>query len=220
MNARTRHAEPRPNRAATSAICSLALAMLLSPAGCSLGGSSTVSAENDRLRREVLGLHDQVSKLQGETEELKRKLAAASNAQSLPPDAIAALPVVTHVEVGSYSNLIPPGGAASAVRVEFYPRDGRDRFVQCVGQVNIEALLLPADVGKGEPRRIGRLTLDPGALREAYRSGILGTYYEGIVPLESGLSEGSREGSVLVRLEFIDATNNQVYKAERTITAR
>ncbi|MFA6045365.1 MAG: hypothetical protein WC718_10310 [Phycisphaerales bacterium] len=220
MIARTRPSQSRLAIAAKAAWLSLAVMVLLAPAGCSIGGSSSVSAENDRLRREVMGLQDQVSKLQGETDELKAKLATTAKAQGMNPDVIASLPVVTHVDIGAFSNIIPPMGAATGVRVEFYPKDGRNRFVQCVGQVNIEALLLPADIGKGEPKRIGSLTLDAPALREAYRSGMLGTYYEAAVPLDTSMSEAAREGSVLVRLEFIDGTNDQIHKAERTITAR
>lgn len=198
----------------------LLLGLLLAPASCTVGGSSTVSAENDRLRREVLELKDQVANLKGETDELKTKVAMASKPSPMKPDAIAALPVVTHLDLGAFSNVIPPMGPATAVRVEFYPKDGRDRFVQCVGQVSVEVLLLPAEVGVGEPKRVGTLTLDPPALRDAYRSGVLGTYYEATVPLSSDMSEAAREGALLVRLEFLDATNDQVHKAERTITAK
>lgn len=204
---------------ARGVLWSFAAASLLAPAACSIGGSSTVSAENDRLRREVMGLQGQVSRLEGETDELKTKLATVAKARGLPPGVIASLPVVTHVELGSYSNIIPPMGAAAAVRAEFSPKDGRDRFVQCVGEVRIEALLL-SEVGKGEPKRIGMVTLDAPALRDAYRSGVLGTYYEAIVPLEPGVSDAAREDAVLLRLEFMDGTNDQIHKAERTIKAR
>ncbi|MBI1190430.1 MAG: hypothetical protein GC200_07110 [Tepidisphaera sp.] len=196
------------------------LACLPLLSGCTLGGSTSASAENDRLRREAIDLKDQIAKLKGETDELKAKLAAASKAEGMKPDVIEALPVVTHIEIGGFSGLIPPMGAASGVRVEFYPKDGRDRFVQCVGAVKIEALLLPAEVGQGEPKRLGAISLDPPALRDAYRAGMLGTYYEAVVPIPPDMADAARESSILVRLEFIDGTNDQTHKAEYTIAPR
>lgn len=200
--------------------CLALLACLPLLSGCTLGGSTSASAENDRLRRQAIELNDTIAALQGEVTELKLKLEAAATARGLNPDVIQALPVVTRVTMGDYSSVAPPEGAATGVRVEFSPRDGRDRFVQCVGRVTIEALLLPAAVGASEPRRLGAVTLEGEDLRNAYRSGMLGTYYEAFVPIPPDLADAARKAPVLVRLEFVDFLSGSTQKAEQTIAPR
>lgn len=185
-------------------------------AGCTLGGSRSASAENDRLRKAMVEKDARIAALEGDKAELIVKLAGGERrGLHLPPDAAATLPVATGVDVGRFSGLLPASakGAATGCRVEFSPRDGRGRFVPVAGSVKARVLLDGA-----EPRLLGEVALDAAAVREAYRSGLTGTYYECEVPLAAPLERpGEADPAVVVRLELTDAMTGEVLKAERTI---
>lgn len=155
-------------------ICVLALL-----AGC---GTSSVGRENDRLRRQVRELEREMAVLDDRNRELSTELAAASTAPgSLPEDIRANTPHVARIAIGGLGHVreSPEGGTHTLV-VYVQPTDGLDRFVQLVGRLSVNAAVLP----EGEPARtVGAVTLDPAALRAAYRTGFFGTHYTIEVPL-------------------------------------
>lgn len=190
--------------------------------GCRFGGVRSVEAENDRLRQEVADHEKKQQALQGEVSELKVKLAEASRAQQgLPAEALEALPRVASIEISSLCGFEPIDSKepATGVAVWFETKDGRGRFVQAVGRVTIQALILPT--GPGDPQQVASITLTPVQLRDSYRSSFTGTHYSVDLKLDSPLERGpAKTPSLVVRIEFQDAITGEVLKGERVISPR
>jgi hypothetical protein len=197
----------------------LGLACAVLPA-CRIGGERSVSAENDRLRQLSKDQQTQIASLEGEISELKAKLNEASLPnQGLAPEALEAMPRVTQIEISSLSGFMPTEGTtADKVIVWFETRDGRSRFVQAVGTVNVEALTLAPKLGDSSPasERIGAATLTPVQLRDAYRSSFTGTHYAVEIPLDKPIDRTGK--SLVMRVELHDAVTGQVVKGERVIS--
>lgn len=187
------------------------VAVALACAGCTVGGSSTVAAENDRLRREVMQLNEKVAELEGERTELATKLGATGGGLSV--EAVRAMPVVTDLEIGMLSGFAPSDRVTPATRVDVYvtPRDGRGRFMQAVGTLRV--------VATGGGGTLASATLTPGELREAYRAGIMGTHYTIEMPLSAPVVRDPGPDLVL-HVEFDDAVTGKTHRTERTIVHR
>ncbi len=190
--------------------------------GCTVGGQRSVSAENDRLRREIIALQDQVATLRGEQAELRIKLGEATRAGVLLQDAeaLAALPVCVGVGIDSGSGPAPFDAQPGRVVVSFVPVDGRGRFVQVAGTARAEVLALPAGVepgASGEPRRVGVVTLSPAQVRDAYRDGFGGARYEVDVLADP---EAVRGRTLVLRVELADALTKRVHVGERIVRVR
>lgn len=189
--------------------------------------SSRVEIENDRLREENQSLKQQVETLTGANAELNAKLSEATSAHAAPmqADVLAALPRVASIDVDNLSGYYPGDRAqpATSVRIFLRPFDGRRRFVQAVGNVAVEALIIPNGVGAADGTEASNLppraqlvaNLTPTQLREAYRSGITGTHYEIDLMLAAPMPD--RSATILVRAQFTDAVTGVVHKAERLI---
>jgi len=145
-------------------------------------GPRNFDNENDTLRRENLRLTDALQQVTGERDEAQAKLAEAQRVlnwddQELRSAIRQAIPRCVRLEIGMLSGAVDtdltPG--FDAVDIYLIPRDGRGRFVQIVGTLDVRADYLPG--GSGESRLIAHQTLDPQALREAYRSSLMGTHY-------------------------------------------
>ncbi|MCC6677122.1 MAG: hypothetical protein IT436_08255 [Phycisphaerales bacterium] len=195
--------------------------VLFALGGCRIGGNREVEKVNDELRRENLELKQQVEMLSHDRDDLRVKLEGEARARlgALNPEVLAALPVCAGVEIEKLSGLEPADRSAAATGVVVYlrPYDSRDRVVQIVGMLDVEAAWLPGSAGKGEaPRTIARARLEPAQLREAYRSGLMGSGYTVELPLETPI--GDRAGTLVIRAEFADALTGKVWKAERTET--
>ena len=78
-----------------------------------------------------------------------------------------------------------------------------------VGALSVHAATLPAD---GDAVTLGRITLGPRELRNAYRSTFLGTHYTVEVPITIAL--GATQTECTVKVEFIDGRDG------RTVTAQ
>lgn len=184
-------------------------------AGCTIGGSSSTGAENDRLRRENLELKQRVAALEAERDEAKAAAAQAGRAASMPNDVTAYLPRVAGVEIGRFSGLTPTSSAEPATGLVVYvePYDGMQRFVQATGVLAVSATWFP-DGEKGQREiDLGGRTLDAAAVRDSYRSGIAGTFYKIEMPLRSPVQP--RRGSVRIRVELRDALSGAVYSATK-----
>jgi hypothetical protein len=188
-------------------------------------GSSRVARENDRLREENQSLRDRVDVLAATNAELAAKLHEATSSRSAPmdDDVLGALPRVSSIEIASLTGFYPGDVSkpATSVKVHIRPLDGRRRFTQVAGTLAVEALLIPGGVASAaapsdaQPRAQLVDTLAPLELREAYRSGFTGTYYEVDLPLDAPLKD--RNATILVRAEFTDAVTGAVHKAEKLI---
>lgn len=165
------------------------LSLLILPA-CSvrLGGSKSLDKTLADLRTENKQLREELAKTQGQVKELvardadSTRLKQTMQAQSSPftPEELAlALPrVVTLAFAGSAGiDRRNPDNLRLVMDVETL--DGRNRFVQVVGRLRVTATQVTPEA----TRPLADLTLQPLELREAFRSGILGTCYAVEVPL-------------------------------------
>jgi hypothetical protein len=87
--------------------------------------------------------------------------------------------------------------------------------VQLVGRLSATAAVLPLDA---DAVTLGRVTLDPLQLRDAYRSGLTGTHYTVQIPI--AVPPGQRDATATVKLEFVDGQTGQTRSAERSIPLR
>jgi len=196
----------------------LVIASMLPLAACSVGGSRSASSENDRLRREVLDLNSRIQSLEREREELRVKAAGlvAHPSGPLAPEALEALPLCTSISISSLSGLRAVD-SGKTLAFMFEPRDGKDRFTQVVGSATFSAAFLPAS-GNSEAAPVQTARLSPRELRDAYRSGITGTYYEVLIPVPPGHT--SSGGSISLRIDLADAVTGRTITAEKLIPGR
>lgn len=192
--------------------------------GCSVGGSKSARTENDALRRRIMELEHRSTQLEGEKAELASKVRERARLDAtIDPEALEALPRLTRVDIDALSGFVPadPTSPASSVVIAFAPKDGRGRFVQVAGTARVEALMAPGWIetgSRGEPRRLGVVTLAPLALRDAYRAGFGGSYYEATVPLDAPIDRSGKRPPVLIlRVELSDAITGTVQTAERVV---
>ncbi len=213
----TRRASGRGRAGARS--IAVALVVVLG-AGC----SDRVAKENDRLRARVADLEREVARTAGERDGLRVKLAELSRGApaALGDEALDALPRCTSLHIGWLSGLTPTDRAAPATGVVVYlePRDGRGRFVQAVGTLRVEVVALAGSLGDEShngARVIASATLTPLMVREAYRSGVLGTHYEVAMELASPVERARGEPMLVIRASYEDAATGLAHQAERLI---
>lgn len=195
----------------------LAVAAAAALAACSQGPHNFEN-ENDRLRRQVLELEEEVESLRAQRGELRSKLAEADRAPGeVLPEALAALPRVAGINLDRLSGPDDTDSNGSPDRIVVYvkPYDARQRFLQVAGELTIEAFALPPGTGE-EPQRIVTLTLSPEELRDAYRYDFTGQYYSAAIPLEN--TDLSPDASILLRAAFADALSGQTHTAERIVS--
>ncbi len=209
----------RPSADASAGKTALALVGLLvfaAVAGCRAKGEWS---ENDDLRSRIIELEGRLADTTRERDEARAKLAEAERVRltggELAADAADALPRCAGIEIDRFS------GVSGLDRLDVYvrPIDGRGRFVQIVGTVNIRADVLPApgSAPDVQPRRIASTTVAPAELREAYRSTVLGTHYTIALAVDpAGITSGDR---VALSVEFLDALTGQAFRAERIVPA-
>lgn len=165
------------------------IAALTLPA-CSvrLGGSKSLDKTLADLRTENKQLRDQLTQAQGQIKELLAAdavlAAPASEAGSSPspftPEELAlAMPRVVTLAFAGSAGIDRRNPQAPRLVMDVETLDGRNRFVQVVGRLRITA----AQGAAPAARPLADITLRPVELREAFRSGILGTRYAVEVPL-------------------------------------
>lgn len=202
-----------------------ALIILLAlPLGaCRLGGSRSVEAENDRLRRETAEQRARLAALEGEVRELRARLASSpATAGATAPT----LPVATSVEVGRFSGFLPTSGDPAAprrFRVEFMPLDGRGRFMQVAASAEIEVLQgaesparSPTAPAASSRAALARVSLSPEEVREAYRSTFVGTFYEHVLDLPAP----TPAGPLTIRVTLHDGLTGQTLVGEQIVKPR
>lgn len=192
-------------------------AAVLVLAGCTIGGTSSTGAENDRLRRENLELKQRVAAVEAERDEAKAAAAEAARAASIHSDVARFQPRVAGIEIGRFSGLTPAGSAEPAKGLVVYvePFDGQRRFVQATGELLVSATLFPRGEKAPEVIDLGGRTLSAGELRDAYRSDLTGTYYRVEMPLRIPIQP--RLGSLRFSVELRDAASGKIYSATKTI---
>ncbi len=189
------------------------IALALPLIGCE--NTAALRRENDRLRAEVMELKSANDRLEGRVDELDAELARESQRPDSLPAAIRAnMPHVTSLDLSRLCHVQDGDGDGRPDRLVLYvqPADSLGRFVQIVGTLTAHAAILPA---AGEARTVGRVTLDPAALREAYRSSFTGTHYTVELPFNPDGLHGASE--IIVHINFTDGLTGRELTAERTV---
>lgn len=190
----------------------IAVALL---AGCKSG---EIATENDALRRQVLELQKENEQLKRREQELMQELREeAARPDSLPPEVRESTPHVADVSIGrlSHARDRDDDGVPDVILLYVNPADGYGRFEQMVGTLSAHAIMTPPNA---DAITVGRVTLDPRMLREAYRSGVTGTHYTIELPVE--VTDQQANEAVLVRVRYEDGRTGAVHTAEREIALR
>jgi hypothetical protein len=192
-------------RLAPAAAC---IAALLWLGGCTIGGSSTASAQNDELRRKVAEQQRQIESLAAARDELQTKLAANALDAGADPEVAAATPVVSVLEIDSLSTLLPleAKGPATGLRVHVRTLDGRRRFTQAVGVMTVE-------LKDGADATLAAGRVGPAALRDAYRSSVTGTHYT----IETSLANPAAGTTFTLTVRFEDALTGRRLEASKEL---
>jgi hypothetical protein len=162
----------------------LAIVLALAPVGCRVGALGP--SPNDPLRDENRSLRESNAELSARVAELEAKLAAVEAERvegGVDPEVVAQTPAATRLELKSSSVVEPVRGqpGRGVARVWLEPVDGRGRFVQVTGWLEVAITALPAT---GPAVAIGSIRLGPAEVRDAYRSGFMGTHYTVEVPVD------------------------------------
>jgi len=181
--------------------------------GC--GSAKRVSSENDRLRAEVLDLQDENVSLVSQVEELRGQLDRATGQTPVPRAVLAATPHVASLSIDSLSHTVDTDddGRPDSLTVYVSPSDGLGRLVQMVGDLSIHVALLPAD---GDAVTMGRVSLGPQELRDAYHSTWLGTHYTIAVPITFPRGVTAATGCT-VRAEFVDGYSGRRVTSQQSL---
>lgn len=196
-----------------SLVVSVAAISLL---GCASG--KKVARENDRLRSEVLQLKDQLRQLSRKNAEARAQLRRVGGSLDLlPPEILASTPYVTQITIGRLSHARDEDGDGRADMLILYvrPVDELERFVRMVGHVSAHAAVLPSDA---DAITVGRISLGPQEVRQAYRSSFAGTHYTLTVPIT--LAGVPDEPTCIAQVAYIDARTGICHPAQRVIDLR
>lgn len=197
-------------------------------AGCS--NASRVASENDRLRREVFDLESQRDALTLRIRELEAAVASASAASAgashdpaMTEQVRLATPHVASISIGSLSHAVDGDGDGRADTIVLYvtSRDSLGRFTQMTGHVTYAATSLPTE--GPTPIVLGSRKLDPAEIRDAYRSGFMGTHYTLELPITLPHSVDAPIQPLtgaIVQVVFTDGLTRQSHTADRTISLR
>jgi hypothetical protein len=188
-------------------------AALLLLIGCE--GSARIRKENDRLRGEVQALEKETERLADLNAQLHGELKQARIApRSVPEEILRNTPQVARIAIGPLSHAEDEDGDGrpDTLYVHVKPSDDLGRFVQMVGELSVHAAVLPSET---DSITIGRRTLAPDEVRQAYRSSFLGSHYSVQLPVR--LDEGLQISDCVVRVEFVDGHSGLRHTARRSI---
>jgi len=198
------------HRATSATLLLSAAAGFLS--GCQ--GRALVPNAADGLRAELVERTRERDVARARAAELETKLAELTLARDakVDPEATDAQPALAAVVLSSLSTARLADNNSAVLALVLEPRDGLGRFLQVTGTVRASvAALIPGR----EPVPAGSVTIGPKALRDAYRSGFLGTHYTIELPLKWDGAEVARAASVSV--EFTDAFTGKSYTNQGTV---
>ncbi len=142
--------------------------------GCSSG--KRIAKANDALRLERETLKERVSAVEAENAELKAKVSELNQRQEHPlsEEVLSSLPRIASIEIDSLSGIWAKY-AGHVAHIVIVPRDGRGRFVQAVGSVEIRVVELGKD--NTTPRVLATRTVMPSELRDSFVASLTGLGY-------------------------------------------
>ncbi|MEO1584943.1 MAG: hypothetical protein AAFR96_10290 [Planctomycetota bacterium] len=188
----------------------LALIVLCLAAGSLASGCNSgkrIAAANDQLRLERETQRERIDTLEAENAELQTKLAE-SNARlesPLPDDVLDALPRVASIELTRFCDV-----SDGEVTWSLSTKDGRGRFVQVVGTLELRAVSTGA-----EPAVLAEAVLTPAQVRDSYASGLAGTGYRVMRPIA-----GEASGPVTLTATLHDHVTGQSHEASHVVETR
>lgn len=197
----------------------LAVAASFLCAACS--GRALVPNESDRLREELAAASDARDRAESRAKELESRLASLvrERQSEIDPEVAAALPALASVTLSSRSTArlssadsASAQGGALSVALVVSPADGLSRFVQITGTLRLTVAAL---VSGAETVETTTVVTGPKALRDAYRSGFLGTHYtvECAVPWKGD----APPRALSVAGEFTDGLTGRTYPIVGTV---
>lgn len=206
----------------------LILASMAALAGCDRAKILNPSP-SDALRAENLELREKVDRLSQQNKELQTRfaerradtggvLSRIQGSGRIDPEVDAAIPRVASVQIEGATEAIrfpADRGGETMLRLWVLPRDGQGRFLQIVGTVNVAVTVLQP--GKS-PVEIARGQFTPAAVRNAWRSGFMGSHYSFELPL-SRIPEELAAALLTVTIRFDDALSGRSFEDERRIAA-
>lgn len=182
--------------------------------GCRAGGQK-LEAVNSQLREENLELRDRLSALEQRNAELQQAVRATSReVAGLSEEVRAIVPRVTSISLDRLTG-IAESDAGLVLRAYVEPIDGRGRFVQMTGEVTVKLLRVPAGEDE-DAETVAAQVFGPSEVRDAYRSGFMGTHYTFEAPVTLP-GEPSAGESWLVVATFVDGVTGDAHHAERAI---
>lgn len=207
----------RPARSLVVAAC--AALVVLAAAGCR-AKPKNFDNENDSLRRQVGQLESEVARLSAERNEAiaQREIALQqlSAATGEPAAAVVrSMPASAGIRIGRLTGGVAEADPERVDAVEVYirPHDGRQRFVQVAGTMTVEVVqLAEPGAAMAMPALVGKVTLTPEQLREAYRSSVMGTHYAVRVPLDPPINKAVM-GRFAITVLLEDAVSGQRHVA-------
>jgi len=151
------------------------LAGLIATAGC----DTRSRRAPPRLRTENAALEQTIQSLEARNRELEGTLNAIETEAAMAPGTASQAPQVATLAVSPMSGF-EPGAASGEVILEVHVEatDGRQRPIQLVGPLEAQVLRPRPD---SPPEVLADVTLDPAAVRNAWRSSLFGSTY--LVPI-------------------------------------
>lgn len=212
----------RMTRSQTRRVVLLTLCVAMSATGgcrTRLGGgkaseAAALSRRVDELEREL-----REAKLRGEEAEAKLTSAAKGD-----DEVVRATPMLAGIEIDRLSG--PTPGDRDGFPVYVRTLDGRGRFIQAVGRLEIEVFVADASDGPAvAPVRVGGASLGPLELREAYRASVMGIHYRADVVADAAFVRGTSGAELAVHdlrivARLTDALTGRVHEATTVIPAR
>ncbi|MDA1008614.1 MAG: ABC transporter C-terminal domain-containing protein [Planctomycetota bacterium] len=157
---------------------------------------------SDLLRREIAENEEQIASLEAQIGELETKLAAAGR-PALPDGAI---PAISEIRIGRLSALDPDD--SSVFRVWIDPVDGRERFIQMAGSIEITVTF--------EDGSSLSDSFTAEEVRESWRGGFTGASYAfSISTLRSDGSRATLSPRPSIDARFTDLASGRLIEAHR-----
>ena len=185
----------------------LGLVVVILAAGCD-GRSRKASA---RLRMEVHQLQEELEDARHQISELEAKLTEAADETGGDADMLLNVPRVVAIKLSRFSSVRWGHASEGPITLDLHVSaiDGRGRPIQLTGSLEAVARFAPVN---DEAVELGRISLTPAEVRDAWRAGILGSTYQVEIPLRPLPVPGSYDG-IHVRARFTDALTGVEHEA-------
>ncbi len=178
-------------------VSSLGLVIVVLASGCD-GRSRKASA---RLRVEVHQLKEELELSRHQVSELEAKVAEAAVESGGNSVALLNVPRVAAIELSRLSSVRAASEGSTTLDLHVTAVDGRGRPIQLTGRLKAVARFMPVDK---ESIELGRVSLSPAEVRDAWRAGVLGASYQVEIPLHPSLLSDDSSG-IHVSARFTDA---------------